>query len=207
MNERIKWLRKKLGLTQNEFGAKLGLAANTVTNYETGRRVPSNTVITAICREFNINRDWLLTGKGNHNNANTFNLNPIKISASNDEAKSKTIGNRIKILRKTLKLNQTQFGKQIGVKQATITGYETGARIPLSTVILSICKEFNVNKNWLLTGEGGDDNMFLKFDEDERFAHSISVLSSTQDPTIRHIINTLAECSLEEIEIIKKLFH
>ena len=65
---------------------------------------------------------------------------------------------RLRELRKTLNLNQTEFGNRIGVKQSTITGYETGNRIPLDSVIFSICREFNVNEDWLRYGKG---EMFL----------------------------------------------
>lgn len=64
MNERIKEVRKSLGLTQNEFGEKLGVRGNTITNYESNSRKPSNAIISAICREFQINEAWLRTGEG-----------------------------------------------------------------------------------------------------------------------------------------------
>lgn len=64
MNERIKDLRKSLGLTQLEFGEQVGVKANTIGNYEIGLRTPSDAVIRAICREFNVNEDWLRTGEG-----------------------------------------------------------------------------------------------------------------------------------------------
>lgn len=64
MNEHIKELRKALGLTQHEFAEKIGSVQNTITGYETGRRIPSNQVITLICREFNVNETWLRTGEG-----------------------------------------------------------------------------------------------------------------------------------------------
>lgn len=64
MNTRIKELRKALGLTQQEFADKIGSVQNTITGYETGRRVPSNQVITLLCREFNVNETWLRTGEG-----------------------------------------------------------------------------------------------------------------------------------------------
>lgn len=65
METRIKELRKCLGMTQNDFGVRIGLTPNTITNYETGRRIPSNQVIFSICREFNVNEEWLRTGNGN----------------------------------------------------------------------------------------------------------------------------------------------
>ena len=64
MKNRIRELRKELGLTQAEFGERLGIKANTVGNYETGLRVPSDAIIFSICREFDVNEDWLRTGSG-----------------------------------------------------------------------------------------------------------------------------------------------
>lgn len=64
MNERIKELRTVLKLTQEEFGSKIGSARNTIANYETGNRNPSNAVVVAICREFKVNEEWLRTGQG-----------------------------------------------------------------------------------------------------------------------------------------------
>ena len=64
MNERIKELRKALNLTQDAFAKQLGLKRNTVGNYETGNRVPSDQSIFSICREFNVNEEWLRNGTG-----------------------------------------------------------------------------------------------------------------------------------------------
>lgn len=64
MNERIKELRKALGLTQQKFADKIGVKQNTVAQYEMGRNQPIDTVITLICREFHVNEDWLRYGEG-----------------------------------------------------------------------------------------------------------------------------------------------
>ena len=64
MQERIKEVRKSNGLTQTEFGEKIGVKGNTVTGYETGIRSPSDAIIVSICREFGVNEEWLRTGKG-----------------------------------------------------------------------------------------------------------------------------------------------
>lgn len=64
MQSRIKAVRKLLGLTQTEFGERLGVKGNTVTGYENGLRMPSDAILRAICREFNVNEDWLRTGNG-----------------------------------------------------------------------------------------------------------------------------------------------
>lgn len=64
MNERIKKLRRELSLTQQEFADRLGTARNNIAGYETGKRSPSEAVISLICREFNVNERWLRTGEG-----------------------------------------------------------------------------------------------------------------------------------------------
>lgn len=63
MHNRIKELRKHLGLNQTEFGAKIGVKQTTIAGYENGR-APLDTVISSICREFNVNENWLRTGEG-----------------------------------------------------------------------------------------------------------------------------------------------
>lgn len=64
MNARIKQLRKALGLTQQEFADQLNIGRGTLANYEVGRNEPIDAVIALICREFDVNVQWLRTGKG-----------------------------------------------------------------------------------------------------------------------------------------------
>lgn len=64
------------------------------------------------------------------------------------------IGDRIKKVRISLDMTQTEFAKRIGSMQNTITRYETNNRNPSASVIALICREFNVNEEWLKTGAG-----------------------------------------------------
>ena len=64
MKNRIFKIRKDSKMTQDAFAEKLGLSKNFVWMLEKGERVPSERTISDICREFNVNKDWLLTGKG-----------------------------------------------------------------------------------------------------------------------------------------------
>lgn len=61
---------------------------------------------------------------------------------------------RIKIIRKELKLTQDEFAKRIGLVRSTVAKYEIGKREPTNAIILSICKEFSINETWLRSGEG-----------------------------------------------------
>lgn len=64
MKERIRKLRRELDVTQQEFADRIGMKRNTIANYETGRNEPSASVISLICREFNVNEEWLRSGSG-----------------------------------------------------------------------------------------------------------------------------------------------
>lgn len=64
MNERIKELRKALGLTLEKFGAKLGVTKTAISNIENGNRGLTDQMFLSICREYNVNPGWLETGNG-----------------------------------------------------------------------------------------------------------------------------------------------
>lgn len=61
---------------------------------------------------------------------------------------------RLRELRKTLKLNQTNFAKQLGMTQTAYSMIENGNNPLSDRHIKVICSSFNVNENWLRTGEG-----------------------------------------------------
>lgn len=61
---------------------------------------------------------------------------------------------RIKTIRKSANLTQTEFGKKIGATRAMIASYEGGAVVPADTVLKLISKEFGISYAWLKTGEG-----------------------------------------------------
>ncbi len=64
MKERVKELRKKLGLTLEKFGEKLGVTKQTVSRIENGVNSLTDQMFKSICREFNVNEEWLRNGTG-----------------------------------------------------------------------------------------------------------------------------------------------
>lgn len=64
MNERVKELRKALGLTLQKFGERVGMKRNSLSQVENGTNGVSNQLFSAIVREFNVNEQWLRTGEG-----------------------------------------------------------------------------------------------------------------------------------------------
>lgn len=62
MKERFTKVRKANHLTQAEFGNKIGVTGAAISRIESGDREPSDVVIKAVCREFNVRREWLELG-------------------------------------------------------------------------------------------------------------------------------------------------
>lgn len=94
---------------------------------------------------------------------------------------------RIRLLRKELGLNQSDFGNKIGVKQGTVAGYESGARTPLDAVVSSICREFDVNEEWLRTGGG---EMFEQMTEQQKLLKYTGMLLKDKDSAIVNAIQS-----------------
>ena len=110
---------------------------------------------------------------------------------------------RIRLLRKELKLNQTDFGERIGVKQASVAGYEAGIRTPLDAVITSICREFNVSEDWLRTGKG---EMFLPTTRDDEIAKMTTDLFNEEEDSFKtRLILTLSKLDENEWALLEKI--
>ena len=73
---------------------------------------------------------------------------------------------RIKEVRKTLSLSQEEFGSRLGITGGGVSKIEKGARNVTDQMVLSICREFNVSKIWLIEGHGemfeSDDMEFAR---------------------------------------------
>lgn len=113
------------------------------------------------------------------------------------------MGERIKELRKLLNLTQAKFAEKIGVKPNTISQYESGRNEPLDAVISLICREFNVNENWLRTGEG---EMFVSLTRSQEIAEFVGKsLKGENDNFVRRFVAVLAQLEPSEWELIEKI--
>ena len=110
---------------------------------------------------------------------------------------------RIKVVRKALGLSQTDFGSKIGVKQGTVAAYESGARIPLDSVIVSICREFNVSERWLRTGEG---EMFVQLSREEEITKfAMEIIRDPGSEFQRQAISILAKLTPEQWKLMEQM--
>ena len=64
MNNRLKLVRKKLGLSQKDFGSKLGITGGAVSKLESGQNNLTEQTIALTCTSYNVNYQWLVNGVG-----------------------------------------------------------------------------------------------------------------------------------------------
>ena len=64
INKRIKQIRKEHNVSQQEFGEKLGVSRDVISNIENNRVEVKTVFITHMCEIFNVNKEWLTNGTG-----------------------------------------------------------------------------------------------------------------------------------------------
>lgn len=113
------------------------------------------------------------------------------------------MNNRIKDIRKYFKLSQTEFGSKIGVTIGVIRNLEQGKTQLESPLFELFCKTFNVNPDWLLTGNG---DMFIQ--NNDSVIDNIKREYSLSDTAAQAITNFLNLSDAEQnalIETLKKI--
>ena len=139
IGEKIKFLRKQLGITQEELAIAVGNKKQTIHKYEMGiiSNIPASK-IKDIAEKLGTTPAYLM-GWEEH------------VEVSNiTSAHMATIGERIKTLRKNAGLTQSEFGDLFGIVKSTVSSYEHGNSFPDDDIKVAICKHFNVSLDYLL---------------------------------------------------------
>ena len=114
----------------------------------------------------------------------------------------KILNDRIKLIRKSLGLTQDEFGKRLGLTRGAITNIEMNKTEPKPLLIDLICRIFNVNEDWLRTGEG---EMFLPLTRSEKIAKFAGKILRDESPSFqRQLVELLAELDTEEWEMLER---
>lgn len=110
---------------------------------------------------------------------------------------------RIKQLRKELGLSQQSFADQLGVKRNTVGQWECGVNAVTDLALTSICREFNVNEEWLRTGNG---DMFLSVDRNKDIAKlEKQLLNEESDSFKNRFVSVLANLSAKDWQVLEKI--
>ena len=112
---------------------------------------------------------------------------------------------RIKELRKELGLNQEEFGERLGVSRSVIANIEYDRlKRPdqKESLYKLICKEFNVNEEWLRTGNG---EMFVPLTRNQLITDFTADLIMEDDTFRKRLVEALAKLDENEWEVLEKL--
>lgn len=115
-----------------------------------------------------------------------------------------TIGERIKKLRTSDELNLTleKFGERVGVTKTAISKIEKNERNTTDQMFKSICREFNVNPEWLRNGTG---DMFLELDEDDIIAGWVGKVLKDKPKSFRkNVISVMSTWTEEDWDWIER---
>ena len=109
------------------------------------------------------------------------------------------ISERFKQLRDELGKSQTEFGAGIGVSRSVINNIERGVTEPSDVFLNHLCDVYNVNREWLETGEGE------LFDKSEQLDETTKLIESISDsPAMRSLLATWAQLSDENKAVFER---
>lgn len=97
---------------------------------------------------------------------------------------------RVRMIRKSLLLSQEAFGSKLGVTGPGISKIESGDRNLTEQMMLSIIREFNVNEEWLRTGEG---EMFVQVTPYEKAYNRFGYIMENSSPLKKAALSVLLE--------------
>lgn len=111
-----------------------------------------------------------------------------------------TIGERIRLVRKCKDINLTldKFGERIGMKKSSLSQVENGINSATDQTIKSVCREFNVNYIWLMTGDG---EMFLH--DESSMMEKIDQIMYGENEFHKNLIKMTVDLSMEELKVIE----
>lgn len=112
------------------------------------------------------------------------------------------IGVRIKKIRQSVWKTQQELADDLNLKRNTIATYEMGKSEPSDRTIADICRLYNVNEDWLRTGEG---NMFIELAPDEELENIFDKIHFSGDETIRAIIRTYWALSDRDKAVVRQV--
>lgn len=115
------------------------------------------------------------------------------------------IGERIEILRKDLSMSRRVFGERLGVSESVIVNIEYDRlKRPdqKESLYKLICKEFNVNEEWLRTGNG---EMFIQLTRDQLITDFAADLIMENDTFKKRLVEALAKLDESEWDVLEKL--
>ncbi|MCC0740554.1 helix-turn-helix domain-containing protein [Clostridioides sp. ZZV14-5902] len=119
-----------------------------------------------------------------------------------EQIQEKDIKDRIKEIREDAGLSQKDFGSKVKLSRSQISCYEKGIRDATDRSIKDICREFDINENWLRFGEGEKHSISEK---DSLLAEVLAEITISDNMSMKEIIIKLCELDEQYLDLINKL--
>lgn len=110
---------------------------------------------------------------------------------------------RIEQLIDALDIKKVDFANRVGVSQPFVSELCSGRKAPSDRTIADICREFNVNENWLRTGE---DEMFVQLPKSKKIAAFLGEITAEDDDSFKkRFVEMLADMSPEDWKLLERM--
>lgn len=114
-----------------------------------------------------------------------------------------TFGERVAFLIKEMGITKTAFANRLNVSQAFVSQICSDTKTPSDRTIADICREFNVNEEWLRTGQG---DMLVNLDKQKKIAAFLGDLMHEEDSSFKiQLIEMLSEMGPDEWALLEKM--
>lgn len=98
-------------------------------------------------------------------------------------------------------MKKTEFAQKLNVSQAYVSQMCSGTKTPSDRTISDICREFNVNENWLRTGEG---DMFIQMSRGDEIAAFVGNILRDDSNFQQKFISVLARMTPDEWKLLER---
>lgn len=181
LSAKLKQLRKDAKMTQKELAKKIHVTHVSISGYESGKRKPNLETLKLLADYFDLTMDSLLNSKKNKNL-----LSMSKLSV------------RLKSIRKSKYLSQTQLAKKLNTTKATISNYENAYSTPSNEMLVSISLILDCSIDYLLgTSNNPSINRLNQNNEFKTFANN---------PDLQQWFNELLKSTENDLHRLHKIW-
>lgn len=158
MNNRISYIIEEKKITKTQFANRIRVSQAFVSQICSGTSGISNRTIADICREFDVDENWLRTGEGE----------PFRQKLQDKQMTE--FKDRFTYVITEKGYSKSRVAETLRVSLAYVSQICSGTRVPSNRMISDICREFGIEENWLRSGEGNPFHEETQNDQIVNFA-------------------------------------
>lgn len=114
-----------------------------------------------------------------------------------------TMADRISKVIRDKEKTKTAFSDRINVSQAFVSQMCSGLKVPSDRTIADICREFDVNEDWLRTGQG---DPYVQLSRDEELAQFFGDVMKGEDPDFRRrLLSVMSRLTTDEWALLEQM--